>query len=254
MSKPGTKGMSQPMQFALAGLAIVVMAAAGFFLLIRPKKAEAKRTAAEIADVRKEIDDRRAASTARQARVAVKTADLFKLAKVMPADEDMAATLLELNQVANDAGIVFESITPAVPVGADGFRAIPIQLVFRGNFYTLSDFLFRLRQLVQVRDGELTATGQLFSIDMLHFAEDEDKKFPFIRAELTVDAFVYGGLSTPGAAPSQAGTSTDQTSTEPATTEPATTDTTQTQTTPSSPDPTPGSSGADASPTPAPSN
>jgi Tfp pilus assembly protein PilO len=254
MNKPGKNGMSHPMQFTLAGLAIVAMAAGGWFLLIRPKRAEAAQTAAQIASVRKEIDDRRAASTARQARVAVKTADLFKLAKVMPAEEDMAAILLQLNQVASDSGIVFESITPSVPVGADGFRAIPISLVFQGNFYTLSDFLFRLRQLVQVRDGELTATGQLFSVDTLNFTEDEDLKFPFIRAELSVDAFVYGGLSTPGAAPDQAGTSTEPTSTEPTTTEPTTTETTPTETTPSSPDPTPGSSGADASPTPAPSS
>ena len=240
LMKPAKKSMSQPMQFTLAGLAIVVLAAAGWFMLIKPKRAEAARTTVQIAAVRKEIDDRREASTARQARVAVKTADLFKLAKVMPADEDMAATLLELNQVAADAGIVFESITPAVPVGADGFRAIPIALVFRGNFYTLSDFLFRLRQLVQVRGGELNATGQLFSVDTLRFAEDEDKKFPFIRAELVVDSFVYGGLPAPAGVP---GTATDQTSTEPTSTE-----TTQTQTTPTTPEPAPaGPSGANAS-------
>lgn len=254
MSKPGTKGMSQPMQFALAGLAIVAMAAAGWFLLVKPKRAEAAETTVEIASVRKEIADRRAASTARQARVAVRTADLFKLAKVMPAEVDMAAILLELNQVASDAGIVFDAITPSVPVGAEGFRAIPIALVFHGNFYTLSDFLYRLRQLVQVRDGELTATGQLFSVDTLRFVEDEDREFPFIRAELSIDAFVFGGLPTPGAVPSQPGTSTEPASTEPTTTEPTTTEPTTTETTPSSPDPTPGSSGADASPTPDPSS
>ena len=250
MSQAGAKGMSQPMQFALAALAIVALAAAGWFLLVRPKRAEAAQTAVRIADVRKEIADRRAASTARQARVAVKTADLFKLAKVMPAEEDMAATLLELNQVASDAGIVFESITPAVPVGADGYRAVPISLIFRGNFYTLSDFLFRLRQLVQVRDGELTATGQLFSVDTLTFAEDEEKHFPFIRAELVVDAFVYGGLPTPGAAPApgETGTSTDQTSTEP-----TSTDTTQTETTPT-PEQSPTGPGANAAPTTQPSS
>jgi Tfp pilus assembly protein PilO len=254
VSKPGANGMSQSTQFALAGLAIVALAAAGWFLLVRPKQAEAAQTAVQIASVRKEIADRRAASTARQARVAVKTADLFKLAKVMPAEEDMAAMLLELNQVATDAGIVFESITPQAPVGADGYRAIPITLVFRGNFYTLSDFLFRLRQLVQVRDGELSATGQLFSVDTLNFSEDEEKHFPFIRAELVVDSFVYGALAAPSAVPGEPGSSTEPATTDTTQTDTTQTDTTQTQTTPSSPDPTPGSSGADASPTPAPSS
>jgi Tfp pilus assembly protein PilO len=256
MNNAKSEGMSQPIQFALAALAIVALAVAGWFLLVKPKHADAARYTVQIADVRKEISDRRAASTARQARVAVKTADLFKLAKVMPADEDMAAILLELNQVATDAGIVFESITPQAPVGAEGFRALPISLIFRGNFYTLSDFLFRLRQLVQVRDGELTATGQLFTVDTLSFAEDTELKFPFIRADLTVDAFVFGGLPVPTGTPGEPGTSTEPTTTEPTTTEPPTTDTTTTGTTdtPTTPTPTPDPSGANAVPTPDPSS
>jgi cell division septation protein DedD len=247
MSDTKAQGMSQPIQFALAGLAIVALAVAGWFLLVRPKRADAAAYTVRIADVRKEISDRRAASTARQARVAVKTADLFKLAKVMPADEDMAAIILQLNQVATDAGIVFESITPQPALGAEGFRALPISLVFRGNFYTLSDFLFRLRQLVQVREGELTATGQLFSVDTLSFAEDADRKFPFIRADLTVQAFVFGGLPVPPGTAGEPGTSTEPTTTEPTTTETTTTGTTDTPTTPT---PTPDPSGANALPTP----
>jgi Tfp pilus assembly protein PilO len=239
-------GMSQPIQFALAGLAVVALAAAGWFMLVSPKRASAAEYTVQIDDVRKEIDDRRAASTSRQARVAVKTADLFKLAKVMPAEEDMAAIILQLNQVATDAGIVFESITPQAAAGAEGFRALPITLGFSGNFYTLSDFLFRLRQLVQVRDGELTATGQLFSVDTLSFVEDVDLKFPFIRAELTVDAFVFGGLPAPLGTAAEPETSTEPTTTT-STTETTTTDTTTT------PAPTEEPSGADATPTPDPS-
>jgi Tfp pilus assembly protein PilO len=250
MSDAKAQGMSQPIQFALAGLAIVALAVAGWFLLVRPKRADAASYTVRVADVRKEISDRRAASTSRQARVAVKTADLFKLAKVMPADEDMAAILLQLNEVATDAGIVFESITPQAAVGAEGFRALPITLVFRGNFYTLSDFVFRLRQLVQVRDGELTATGQLFSIDTLSFTEDTDRRFPSIRAELTVQAFVFGGLPAPAGTAGEPGTSTETTTT-PAT---DTTTTGTTDTTPTTPTPTPDPSGADAVPTPDPSS
>jgi Tfp pilus assembly protein PilO len=250
VSKTKAKGMSQSIQFALAGLAIVALAVGGWFLLVRPKRADAVSYTVRIADVRKEIDDRRAASTARQVRAAVKTADLFKLAKVMPAEDDMASIILQLNNVAIETGILFEQITPQAPIGADGFQALPISLIFRGNFYTLSDFLFRLRQLVQVRDGELTATGQLFSVDTLSFAEDEDLKFPFIRAELTVDAFVFGGLPVPaGGVAGDPGTSTEPTTTS---TEPTTTETTNTSTTPTTPTPDP--SNANATPTPDPSS
>jgi Tfp pilus assembly protein PilO len=238
MSDSKAPGIAQPIQFALAGLAIAAIAAAGWFLLISPKRADAVRYQAQIADVKKEIADRRAASTSRQVRAAVKTADLFRLAKAMPAEEDMAAIILELNRVATDAGILFESITPQPQVAGDGYRVLPISLVFSGNFYTLSDFLFRLRQLVQVRDGDLTATGQLFTVDTLAFLEDSDRKFPFIRASLTIDAFVFGAppltAGAPGVAPETTTTSTTETTTTPTTTAP----------TPSTPEP----SGADALP------
>jgi Tfp pilus assembly protein PilO len=247
MNNAKAQRIAQPIQFALAGLGIVVLALAGWFLLVRPKRADAARYEAQIADVRKEIEDRRAASKARQVRAAVKTADLFRLAKAMPAEEDMAAIILELNEVATDAGIMFESITPQPALGGDGFRALPITLVFRGNFYTLSDFLFRLRQLVQVRDGELKATGQLFSVDTLSFTEDTEQKFPFIRAELIVNAFVFGGMPLPpGTAPAP-GASTETSTTS--TTETTTTSTDNTSTTPAPSGDTPDSSGADAAPT-----
>ena len=252
MNTPKAKGLSQPIQFALAGLAVVVLGVAGWFLLVRPKRADAARYQVQIADVRKEIADRRAASTARQVRAAVKTADLFKLAKAMPAKEDMAAIILELNEVATDSGIVFESITPQPQVGSTGFRALPISLVFRGNFYTLSDFLFRLRQLVQVRHGVLSANGRLFSVDTLSFSEDQDRKFPFIRAELTVDAFVFGGLPTPTGVGGETGTSTEASTTS--TTSTTETSTTSTDTTSTTTTPEPSDSGANAAPTSDPSS
>jgi hypothetical protein len=233
-----TQRIPVPVQFALAGLVVLLLAVLGWFMLVSPKRSDATTYDTQIASVQKEIADRRAASTARQARAAVKTADLFKLAKAMPDDQNMAAIMLELNRVAFDAGIVFESITPQVPADAGGYQVLPIALVFRGNFYTLSDFLFRLRQLVQVRDGLLSTTGRLFSVEALSFGEDVDRHFPFISATLTVDAFVFGSLPVP------LGTETD-TSTETSTT--STDETTSTATT-AQPEVAPSPSGASALP------
>jgi len=72
----------------------------------------------------------------------------------------------------------------------------PIDLVFDGNYYELSDFLFRLRSLVRVKGGQLEATGRLFTVNNLNFVESEHA-FPQIKATINVTAFVYGT----GAAP-----------------------------------------------------
>jgi hypothetical protein len=81
---------------------------------------------------------------------------------------------------------------------------LPIALKFEGNYYDLTDFLFRLRNLVAVRDGRLAARGRLFTLDQLDFHEGPGG-FPQIEAALTVAAYVYGA---PPATPSAPGTTT----------------------------------------------
>ncbi|HEV2712045.1 MAG TPA: type 4a pilus biogenesis protein PilO, partial [Gaiellaceae bacterium] len=101
------------------------------------------------------------------------------------------------NRIARDTGIRFESITPQDPADAGGYQRRPIDLVFDGNYYELSDFLYRLRSLVRVRGGQLEATGRLFTVNSLSFVESV-QAFPRIKATLNVNAYVYGnGEPTP---------------------------------------------------------
>ena len=219
-------GLSPMVQIALVACGLLVLAVAGYMMLVRPKHAEAAKVDAQIAGVQKEIADRRSASAARQINVAVKAADLFRLAKAIPADTSMASIILELNRVASDSGILFDSITPQAAVADDGFHTQPISLSFRGNFFTLTDFLFRLRQLVQVHDGRLGVTGRLFAVKNVSFSEDGERKFPFVTAALEVNAFVFGDL--PGAVPAASpGASTAATDTSSTTTSTTTTTSTQ---------------------------
>ncbi len=97
-------------------------------------------------------------------------------------------------------------MTPAASVVVGGFQTVPITLAFDGNFYELSDFLFRLRTLVGVRAGELRAAGRLFAVESISFAESS-KGFPELGATLSIVAYVYGTDTTasagapPGAPP-----------------------------------------------------
>ena len=82
-------------------------------------------------------------------------------------------------------------MTPAASVVVSDFQTVPITLAFDGNFYELSDFLFRLRTLVGVRAGELRAAGRLFAVESISFAESS-KGFPELGATLSIVAYVYG--------------------------------------------------------------
>jgi Pilus assembly protein, PilO len=206
-------------QIALVVVGVLVLGAAAYFGLVRPKKAEAARLGKEIAATQAQIDDYTAKSLAAKGRPKIRSADLFRLAKAMPSQADMSGVLLQLNQIAADTGITFQSIAPQNSVAITGYQAVPIQLTFEGNFYSLVDFLFRLRNLVDVEHGTLNATGRLFAIDNLSFDEAQ-AGFPQISATLVVDAFVYGTATPATATPTTTTTSTSSTTTGTTTTTP----------------------------------
>jgi Pilus assembly protein, PilO len=204
-------------QIALVVVGVLVVGAAAYFGLIRPKEAEAARLQKETDAAKAQIDDYYAKSAAVKGRPKIRSADLFRLAKAMPGAADMSGVLLQLNQIAADTGITFQSIAPQNSVPISGYQAVPIHLTFEGNFYNLVDFLFRLRNLVDVEHGQLNATGRLFAIDTLSFDEAQGG-FPQISATLVVDAFVYGTLTPATATPTTTTSTTSTTSTTTTTT------------------------------------
>jgi Tfp pilus assembly protein PilO len=198
--------------------ALLIVAAVGFFLVVKPKMDTSSSLDERISEFQGKVDVALAAQRQATPGQSIKVADLFRLTKAMPESTDMASVILELNSVAESAGLDFLSITPGAPVpDAAGYQTVAIKLMFEGNYYDLTDFLFRLRNLVIVRDGKLEAAGRLFTLDALDLHEGT-QGFPQVQAALSVSAFTFA----PGAVPAPA------TATPPATT----TATTPTTTTP----------------------
>jgi hypothetical protein len=175
----------------LVGVVLLVFAAGGYFLLVAPKKSEASRLDAEIATATADLLAARAAAEATDDTQPIAVADIFRLAKAMPSKPDMPGILLELARIADETGIRFTSIAPQTSTAVGAYQVVPIAVVFEGSFYALSDLLFRLRTLVSVRHGELHATGRLFAVESVGFAEAESG-FPNLTASLTLNAYVYG--------------------------------------------------------------
>lgn len=202
-------------------LAIVV--AVGWFALVGPKRAASGALDAQIVDYQGKIAVAQKPKTpAGTPVVQIHVADLFRLAKAMPDQEDMPGVLLELDAIAASAGVKFVSITPGPQVSTGVFYSTPITLAFEGNYYDLTDFLFRLRNLVTVREGELDSNGRLYTLDALQFAEAE-AGFPSISATLTVSAYTFGDPTVASAPPTDTGTSSTGTSTTPGATTGSTT-------------------------------
>jgi Tfp pilus assembly protein PilO len=213
-------------QFGAVGFLVLLIGIAGYMLVVSPQHAKAAKLQQQADAVQLQIYQRRAQLKAGLHPPTIETADLFRLARAMPDRVDMPGIILTLSDVARQSGIKFDLIEPviggSVPTGS--YQTSRIHLLFNGDFYGLSDFLYRLRSLVAVRNGELLASGRLFNVDTVTFNVVGDA-FPQITAELFVNAYIYGSTAptTPSAAPtaptttdSTTTTSTDTTSTPPA--------------------------------------
>jgi Tfp pilus assembly protein PilO len=239
VKKPDVKQMKPPVLIALVVIGVLVAGLAGWFVLVHPQGAKLKSLKAEEESIQQQIADQRAKTAAARSTPKIRFADVYRLAKAMPDKPDMPDVLLELSQLARDSGIAFDTIEPQPAQALGDYAVIPINVKFNGNFFNLADFLYRLRTLVDVHDTRLEATGRLFSVDTLSFAEAPEK-FPRIQAQLLIDAFVYGnavpgttGVAS-GAVPTDT-SSTDTTSTDTTATTTTSTDSTQSAAAPGAP-------------------
>ena len=191
----------------------VLVLALGWLVLLGPKQKQVGDLKQQTAAVRQQIaDDLYRAATARSATGAptIKTADIYKLETAMPSITDMPDLLLELDQTAQAAGVKLQSIQPSAPAeGASGYSTVHITVSADGNFYTLTDLLYRLRTLVYVRSGSLEANGRIFSIDTVNLSPTSGTQ---MLATITLDTYVYGAPLIAG------GTALTATSTTPAAT------------------------------------
>jgi Tfp pilus assembly protein PilO len=223
---------TRPAIIVLVVVGLIAYLALGYLLLISPQRSKSSDLKKQVATTEAQIDQYRTLSAQAKAAAPIRVADLFRLEKAMPDEVDMAGIVLELSRIAGDTGISFESITPQGVVTAPGYQVLPVSLVFDGNYFELSDFLYRLRSLVRVRTGRLATSGRLFVVDSISFAESE-KSFPRIQASLIVNAYVYGDAPVPGAPTTPAPATTTPAATTPGAT--STTTTAPAQTTPETP-------------------
>jgi hypothetical protein len=205
-------------QFAAIAFLLLLFAYGAYTLAVAPQGVKAAKLQKQADAVQLQIYKRRAEIKKGLHPPTIQTADLFRLARAMPDRTDMPGIILTLSDLARSAGIKFDLIEPVTPATLSGsYETQRIHLLFNGDFYGLSDFLYRLRSLVSVHDGKLEAGGRLFNTDTVNFNVLSDS-FPKISAELFVNAYVYG--ATAPVAP-KAPTTTDGTTTSPTTTTPA---------------------------------
>jgi Pilus assembly protein, PilO len=181
-----------------AGIAMIVggdllLLLLGWFMLIGPQRATADSIRLATASAEAQIVAAKTVQatpppTAVQ-QPEIKTADIYSLAKAMPDTVDMPDLLLELNQLARASGVTLSKFSPGQQTPATGFSVLPISMGVSGDYYAVTDYLYRLRTAVAVRHGDLQTTGRLFSVDSI--ALGPSNLGAQLSADLKVNAFLY---------------------------------------------------------------
>jgi Tfp pilus assembly protein PilO len=221
--------MSASNRIIIAMLAVAVLAVAFWMLLLSPKRAEVGELDRQVVqqeeslsihqqEVQRGLEAERAFPRQYQ--------QLVVLGKAAPADDDTASLLVQLNRIAGDARVRFETFklgssggeeeseeavggteteteVPASPtevaastmplgasIGPAGLAAMPYSLDFKGSFFHVADFIHGLDALVKTRNAEVEVTGRLVTIDGFVLKPDPNKGFPFLDANFSVTTFL----------------------------------------------------------------
>ncbi len=207
----------------------LVLLLLGWFMLVSPQRATARSNATAVQATEVQIEQARApvvqpSAVTQPKQPEIRTAYLYKLSKAMPTTTDMPNLLLELTQVVRSAGVQLLQISPTPTDPLTG--ATSITLSVSGDFYSVTDLLYRLRSLVAVHNGVLDVSGRLFSITSVSLTPSGTGRT--LNGSVVLSAYTFGAAAAAAAAaatPVPADTSGSTTGTTTTTTPAASADT-----------------------------
>ena len=219
--------MSSSNRAIVAVVALAVLAAAFWMMLLSPKRDEAKKLSDQVAQLKSSLVQHEAeVAEAEEAREEFpgQYQRLVVLGKAVPGDDDVASLLVQLNRIAGAAGGTFRNIQltasgtgeesaaapaggsagePASPtevaasllplgasVGPAGLAVMPYEVTFDGDFFKIADFINGLDSLVKTSDEKVTVDGRLVTIASFSLEADQEKGFPALQASFVLTTYL----------------------------------------------------------------
>lgn len=182
--------LSNRTALALGGAALVLVLLGLWFVVVSPKRSDASRLEGELTAAQAELTQRKSALANPSASVTVRTSDVFRLAKALPEDANMAAVMLDLDRLAARHKLTLEGIQPTAQIPVTGYYAQPVTVTVQGRFDAVSRFLGDLRRLVTVKKGRLVVDGRLYSVTEVRLGKpDGEVQYPVVKAGVLLNAF-----------------------------------------------------------------
>jgi Tfp pilus assembly protein PilO len=226
----------------VAALVVAALAIGFWVLLLSPKREEAAKLADKVETVEASLAGHRAEVAEGEAARKQFSTDYRKLVvlgKAVPGNDETASLLIQVNGIADRAGVEFSDLaleseggsgeeaaaTPVTPgvapvsateaaaslmplgakVGPAGLAVMPYTLTFNGSFFQIADFIERLDSLVKTSNEEVEVDGRLITVDGFSLAsgEGEGESSSTLTATFSVTTYLTPPSqgSTAGATP-----------------------------------------------------
>ncbi len=163
----------------LIGIGVLVLVVLGYyFLLLSPLREDYNEAVAERQSKegqRADLQSQVAALEAIRLRAPEIERQLLELSKRVPSQGEIPSLLVQIEEVANAAGITQIAIqpgSPEPPPGGGDFQRIPVTMSFEGTYVQMQEFLRRVESLARLMsvnevtyevleaEGEGTTTAQ----------------------------------------------------------------------------------------------
>ncbi|HEV7769837.1 MAG TPA: hypothetical protein VGO66_04145 [Solirubrobacterales bacterium] len=216
----------------IVAMLVVALLAGGFWILIlSPKREKANELGAEVDQLRSSLilaEAQKAEATAARRFFPADYRKLVVLGKAIPGGDETSSLLIQLNRVAEDSEVEFESIQlagaggsaattatapeagPNAPVtattppteaaaallplgatvGSAGLAVMPYNLTFSGSFFDVADFIGGIDSLVQPDTAGLAVDGRLVTLDGFALNEATAAGFPQLDANFSVTTYL----------------------------------------------------------------
>lgn len=210
-----------------AMLVVAAVATAFWILALSPKREEASKLDTQVTQLEGSLAQHESEiATAEEARkeFPVDYQHLVVLGKAVPSDDETPSLLVQVNHIANHAGVRFQTLTleaaasgeaeasaplptaggetvsateasaSLLPLGAAigpaGLAVMPYSLTFTGDFFKIADFIKGLDSLVKTTNEKVGVDGRLVTINGFSLSEDGEAEFPALQANFSVTTYL----------------------------------------------------------------
>jgi Tfp pilus assembly protein PilO len=192
---------------------IVVLAAGGWFALVSSQRSKADSLTSQTADAQANLDalnheEQAAIAAAKKAaakahakgkakgksKATTQSSQATLLQLAFPSAVEMPSILLQVERIADRSGVSLDSFAPNTATPANGYAALPINIVVSGRYKQIQRFVHALRVHAGSSHGRVQAAGRLFSVETVGITAASEG-LPALNATIVINAFVYSGVA-----------------------------------------------------------